>query len=66
MPRWLRVVFLGLTVLGCVLLVLTAVGGANSRAFERYFPFLLIINVFVTLALFIFISSIIYRIVQRG
>lgn len=65
MPRWLRVIFLGLTFLGVVLLVLTAVGGANSRVFERYFPLLLIVNVFITLSLFIFISSIIYRIIQR-
>lgn len=65
MPRWLRITFFAVILLGGLLLFLAAAGGATSAVFERYFPALLIVNVFATLTVFIFVIALIYQLVVR-
>lgn len=50
---------------GAALLIALAAGGANSTDFERYFPALLIVNIFATLSLFVFIVAIVFRMIKR-
>lgn len=65
MPRWLRIPFIAAIILSALLLVVLAAGGANSAAFERYFPILLVVNSFATIALLASIGAIIYRLVKQ-
>ncbi|MDO4936347.1 MAG: ATP-binding protein [Sutterellaceae bacterium] len=65
MSKWLRISFYLIAVAGVALLIALAAGGANSSDFERYFPVLLIVNIFATLSLFIFIVAIVFRMVKR-
>ncbi len=65
MSKWLRIPFFLIAAVGASLLIVLAAGGANSTDFERYFPILLILNIFVTLSLFIFIVAIVFRMVKR-
>lgn len=65
MSKWLRIPFYLIAAVGAALLIVLAAGGANSSDFERYFPVLLIVNVFATLSLFIFIVAIVFQMVKR-
>ena len=51
MTRWLRIPLAVAIIIAAVLLVILAAGGANSVIFERYFPILLIVDSFATIAL---------------
>ncbi len=65
MSRWLRIPFIVAIILAAALLIVLVAGGANSAAFERYFPILLIINSFATIALLAVIGAIVYRLVKQ-
>ena len=65
MLNWLRIVFFSAIALGAGLLITLAAGGSNSADFERYFPVLLVINIFATLTLFAFVVAVTYRMVKR-
>lgn len=65
MSRWLRIPFFTAIVLAGVLLVVLAGGGATSAAFERYFPILLIVNAFATIALLAAVGAMVYRLVKQ-
>ncbi len=65
MLNWLRIIFFSAVALGAGMLITLAAGGSNSAEFERYFPILLVINIFATLTLFAFVVAIIYRMCVR-
>ena len=65
MSRWLRIPFILAIILAAALLVVLAAGGATSAAFERYFPVLLIVNSFATIALLAVIGAIVYRLIKQ-
>lgn len=65
MSRWLRIPFIIAIILAASLLVVLAAGGANSAAFERYFPILLIVNSFATIALLATIGAVVFRLVKQ-
>lgn len=65
MPRWIRFTISGLLVLAVILLFLVAAGGASSELFDRWFPIILVCNLFAVITLFIFISAVIVRLVKR-
>ena len=65
MPRWLRIPFIAAIILAALLLVVLAAGGANSAAFERYFPILLVVNSFATIALLAAIGAVVYRLAKQ-
>ena len=54
MTRWFRIPLTAAIVVAVVLLVAMTAGGANSTVFERYFPILLIVTSFATIALLAF------------
>ena len=60
MTRWLRIPLAVAIIIAAVLLVILAAGGANSVIFERYFPILLIVDSFATIALLPFIGADVY------
>lgn len=65
MSRWLRIPFIIAIITAAALLVVLAAGGANSAIFERYFPILLIVNSFATIALLAVIGAVVYRLVKQ-
>ncbi len=65
MLNWLRIIFFSAIALGAGMLITLAAGGSNSADFERYFPVLLVINIFATLTLFAFVVAITYRMAMR-
>ncbi len=65
MPRWLRISFASLLTLAVVLLFFVAAGGASSELFDRWFPILLVCNLFAVITLFFFISAVVFRLVKR-
>ena len=65
MLNWLRIIFFSLVVLGAGMLITLASGGSNSADFERYFPVLLVINIFATVSLLAFVLAIVYRLLRR-
>ena len=65
MTRWFRIPLTAAIVVAVVLLVAMAAGGANSTVFERYFPILLIITSFATIALLAFIGAVVYRLFKQ-
>lgn len=65
MLRWLRISFLIIFGLGVALFFTAVSVGSNSAIFERYFPLLLIVNLFVALTLFAFVTAIAVRMFQR-
>ena len=65
MPRWLRFIFSASLILVALLLIIAAAGGASSAVFERYFPALLVTNVFAAITLFAFVVAIILRLFKR-
>lgn len=52
MARWFRWGFIWLILLSVLLLIFSAMGGATSPGFERYFPILIGLNILSTLGLF--------------
>ena len=65
MTRWFRIPLTAAIVVAVVLLVAMAAGGANSTVFERYFPILLIVTSFATIALLAFIGAVVYRLFKQ-
>lgn len=65
MIRWLRIPLAVAIIIAAVLLVILAAGGANSVIFERYFPILLIVDSFATIALLAFIGAVVYRLFKQ-
>lgn len=65
MPRWLRLSFGLLLTVAVVLLFFAAAGGASSELFDRWFPILLVCNLFAVITLFIFITAVVVRLVKR-
>ena len=65
MPRWLRLSFGLLLTVAVVLLFFAAAGGASSELFDRWFPILLVCNLFAVITLFIFITAVVIRLVKR-
>lgn len=65
MSRWLRISFASLLTLAVILLFFVAAGGASSELFDRWFPILLVCNLFAVITLFFFISAVVFRLVKR-
>lgn len=65
MPRWIRLSFGLLIALAVISLFFIAAGGANSELFDRWFPILLVCNLFAVITLFIFITAVIVRLVKN-
>ena len=65
MKIWLRVIFFLAAALGAILLIVLAAGGANYANFDRYFPVLLVVNLFATITLFAFVAAIVFRMARR-
>lgn len=65
MTRWFRIPLTAAIVVAVVLLIAMAAGGANSTVFERYFPILLIVTSFATIALLAFIGAVVYRLFKQ-
>lgn len=65
MPRWLRFSFGFLLTAAVILLFFAAAGGASSELFDRWFPILLVCNLFAVITLFIFITAVVIRLVKR-
>lgn len=65
MTTWLRILFLLAAAFGAALLIVLVAGGANYANFERYFPILLVVNLFATITLFAFVVSFVVRLIKR-
>lgn len=65
MPRWLRIFFFSAVVLAAGLLIALASGGADSAAFERYFPVVLVVNSFATIALLAAVGAVVFRLIRQ-
>lgn len=63
--RYLRYSLFAVIWIVALLLIVAATGDADSRVFEKYFPTLLIVNLIFTVVLFVFVASLIFRLVQR-